>query len=234
MRFLKTLAVAGASAATLLTIGSPAQAQYVGCGTKNSSGNLTDFAAFLGANPGGCAIGDKTYSGFNTAAWGSFPSDTTISISESGALGQSHSLTFTSASGFNGPSYQFDYTVAVNATAVPGTTYDWWRPASTSSLGNPDYTVATSATNPVATVNRDETSGLSPLTNFTAGTTSSNFSVLLNTVPGADGAQQLTQTLSQIVPVSNNVPGPLPILGAAAAFGSVRKLRKFSSLVKQG
>lgn len=28
------------------------------------------------------------------------------------------------------------------------------------------------------------------------------------------------------------VPGPLPILGAAAAFGSVRKLRKFSSLLK--
>jgi hypothetical protein len=234
MRFLKTLAVAGVSAATLLSISSPAQAQYVGCGTSSSSGSLAEFAAFLGANPGGCAIGDKTYSGFNTAAWGSFPSDTTISISESGALGQSHTLSFTSSTGFNGPSYQFDYTIAVNATAVPGTTFNTWRPASTSSLTNPDYAVATSATNPVATVNRDETSGLSPLTNFTPGTTSSNFSVLINTVPGADGPNQLTQTLTQIVPVSNNVPGPLPILGAAAAFGSVRKLRKFSSLVKQG
>jgi hypothetical protein len=186
--------------------------------------SLSDFAAFLAANPGGCAIGDTTYSGFNTADWGSFPVDTTISISESGNLGQTHTLSLTSAMGFNGPSYQFDYTVAVNATAVPGTTFDAWRPGSTSSLGNPDYTMATSATNPVATVIRDENSGLSPKTNFTPGTTSSNFSVLINTVTGFDGPQGFSQTVSQIVP--EPVPGPLTILGAAAAFGFSRRLRR--------
>jgi hypothetical protein len=186
--------------------------------------SLTDFAVFLAANPGGVAIGDTTYSGFNTADWGSFPVDTTISISESGALGQSHSLILNSSVGFNGPRYQFDYTVAVNATAVPGTTFDLWRPASSSSLGNPDYTVATSAINPVATVIRDEYSGLSPKTNFTPGTTSSNFSVLINTVPGFDGPQSVVQTVVQIVP--EPVLGPLPILGAAAAFGFSRRLRR--------
>jgi len=219
MRFLKSFAAAGFSAAALLAFSNPAQAQYVGCGTTNSSGTLTDFAAFLAANAGQCAIGDKTYSGFNTGAWGSFPSDTTISISESGAGGITHSLVFSSAMGFNGPSYQFDYTVALNGTAVPGTTFDFWRPGSTSSLASPDYTVLTSATNPSVTINRDETSGLSPITNFTAGTTTSNFSVAIATVPGNDGPQQLTQTLSQ------QVPGPLPILGAGAAFGFSRKLR---------
>ncbi len=35
-------------------------------------------------------------------------------------------------------------------------------------------------------------------------------------------------------PPTAAVPGPLPILGAAAAFGSVRKLRRFSSALQQG
>ena len=220
MRFFKSFTAAGFSAAALLAFSTPAQAQYTGCGTSNSSGTLADFATFLAANSGQCAIGDKTYSGFNTGAWGSFPSDTTISISESGVDGLTHSLVFSSAMGFNGSSYQFDYTVALNGTAAPNTEFANWRPASTSSLVSPDYTVDTSATNPSVTINRDETSGLSPLTNFTAGTTSSNFSVAIATVSGADGPQQLTQTLSQTV-----VPGPLPILGAGAAFGFSRKLR---------
>jgi hypothetical protein len=45
-----------------------------------------------------------------------------------------------------------------------------------------------------------------------------------------------TDSISQtrIRTEASATPGPLPILGAAAAFGSVRKLRKFSSLIKQG
>jgi hypothetical protein len=44
-----------------------------------------------------------------------------------------------------------------------------------------------------------------------------------------------TDSISQALkPTASATPGPLPILGAAAAFGSVRKLRKFSSLIKQG
>ena len=35
-------------------------------------------------------------------------------------------------------------------------------------------------------------------------------------------------------PPTSATPGPLPILGAAAAFGSVRKLRRLSSALKQG
>jgi hypothetical protein len=44
-----------------------------------------------------------------------------------------------------------------------------------------------------------------------------------------------TDTLvQQVTPQASATPGPLPILGAAAAFGSVRKLRQFSSALKQG
>ena len=35
-------------------------------------------------------------------------------------------------------------------------------------------------------------------------------------------------------PPTSATPGPLPILGAAAAFGSVGKLRRLSSALKQG
>lgn len=38
--------------------------------------------------------------------------------------------------------------------------------------------------------------------------------------------------LQAVTPTATSTPGPLPILGAAAAFGSVRKLRRFSSLLK--
>ena len=45
----------------------------------------------------------------------------------------------------------------------------------------------------------------------------------------------ITDTLvQQVTPQASATPGPLPILGAAAAFGSVRKLRQFSSALKQG
>jgi hypothetical protein len=45
----------------------------------------------------------------------------------------------------------------------------------------------------------------------------------------------ITDTLAQQVNTPPSAtPGPLPILGAAAAFGSVRKLRQFSSALKQG
>jgi hypothetical protein len=41
-----------------------------------------------------------------------------------------------------------------------------------------------------------------------------------------------TGTINAISNTYTQVPAPLPILGAGAAFGSIRKLRKFSSRLK--
>ena len=49
----------------------------------------------------------------------------------------------------------------------------------------------------------------------------------------AIGSDFIEISASNQPPQSNSVPGPLPVLGAVAAFGSVRKLRQFSSALKQ-
>jgi hypothetical protein len=62
------------------------------------------------------------------------------------------------------------------------------------------------------------------------------------TTPGLLGTWTLTGTGDTIevrvaappAPPTSATPGPLPILGAATAFGSVRKLRRYSAALKQG
>lgn len=62
------------------------------------------------------------------------------------------------------------------------------------------------------------------------------------TTPGLLGTWTLAGTGDTIevrvaappAPPTSATPGPLPILGAAAAFGSVRKLRRYSAALKQG
>lgn len=44
-------------------------------------------------------------------------------------------------------------------------------------------------------------------------------------IPGIGALNSVTNTFRQ-------VPGPLPVLGAGLAFGSIHKLRKFSSELK--
>jgi hypothetical protein len=60
-----------------------------------------------------------------------------------------------------------------------------------------------------------------------------DFSGTINVTSGR--MDVITDTLAQqVITPPSATPGPLPILGAAAAFGSVRKLRRFSSALKQG
>lgn len=63
-----------------------------------------------------------------------------------------------------------------------------------------------------------------------------NFASTINVIGGRLDVitDSLVQQLKNPPPPSSAVPGPLPILGAAAALGSVRKLRKFSSALKLG
>ena len=86
---------------------------------------------------------------------------------------------------------------------------------SESSLTNQAFNVSTSATNPTATVTHDETSGLSPLTNFDL--IHLHYHHRHRRFRGwAEWHHSYPESA---------VPGPLPILGAGAAFGFSRKLR---------
>lgn len=56
---------------------------------------------------------------------------------------------------------------------------------------------------------------------------------IYNVAPGS-GLTDIANTFqASIPPLSDPVPGPLPILGTAVAFGSLRKLQKLSSALKQ-
>ncbi len=214
--FSRSLLTAGSCGLLACAFGLPSQAQLIGsCGPNSTSisGSLADFTTLINGNGNACQITDKLFSNFNVASWGLFPSDTTISISESGSGGLTHSIALSSSSGFNSVTpYLFNYTI----TKQGSQTLDWWRPASSTSLGNPDFGITWTATSPAASATRDENSGLSVRNFFTPGTASTDVTTTLNTF--ADGPQSFQLTLFQ-------TPGPLPVLGAGVAFGFSRKLR---------
>ncbi|MFM7465841.1 MAG: hypothetical protein ACKO28_10305 [Cyanobium sp.] len=119
----------------------------------------------------------------------------------------------------------------MSVASGPNTLDQWAATGSSSILGsgfNSTVTATNSAPspNPNGAVNAFSTVG-SPST-FTAGTTSSAFTNTFNVTNNA--FTSFDNSLTQSAPSAT--PGPLPILGAAAAFGSVRKLRRFSSLLK--
>ncbi|MEB3316834.1 MAG: hypothetical protein VKO39_01635 [Cyanobacteriota bacterium] len=176
---------------------------------------MIDFHSFLDTNGNACQISDKNFTNFNTAAWSTYPADTQISLQESGAAGITHSIVLQSASGFNNITpYDFNYSI----TAVGTQTLDWWRPASSSSLGNPGFTIDWTLTNPTTTVSRTAGSGLSPMTNFTVGAITTDVLTKITTQSGSDGPQAIQLTVFQ-------TPGPLPLLGAGLALGFSRKIR---------
>ncbi len=209
------LAAAGFCVLGVLT-SLPAQAALTGsCGPTSTSvaGTITDFTAYLIANSNQCQISDKLFSNFNYAAWANYPGDAQISLSESGSEGITHSITVSSATGFNNTAgYSLNYTITKTGTQ----TLDWWRPSSASSLNNPEFDITWTATNPANTSSRDENSGLSPKNFFTPGTTTTNVTTAI--APINDGPQSISLTLFQ-------TPGPLPIMGAGVAFGFSRRLR---------
>jgi len=231
MKTLQNLTLlAGLTAGLGILQAAPAQAQVcTGNGTSTASFSL----AFLNSNPGlTCTVGDKTYSNFSyTGFTASDAAQNVVNMSESGPGGLQHTIGMMNTSGWTSASNTFSYTVSI--ASGPNTLNQWAATGSSSLIGS-GFTSTVTATNsapspnPNSAINAFSTVG-SPST-FNAGTTSSAFVNTFNV--STVGFTSFDNSLTQAAPTASATPGPLPILGAAAAFGSVRKLRRFSSLLK--
>ena len=147
-------------------------------------------------------------------------------MSESGVGGLQHTIGMQNTSGWTSATSTFNYTVArASGTNV----FDQWGASGSSSIIGSGFSSTVTATNsspspnPNGAINAFSTAG-SPST-FTSNTISSaftnTFQVTTNAFTQFDNS--MTQQASTAPPSS--VPGPLPILGAGAAFGFSRKLR---------
>ncbi|MFM7465840.1 MAG: hypothetical protein ACKO28_10300, partial [Cyanobium sp.] len=205
------------------------QAQVcTGNGTNTASFSL----AFLDANPAlTCTVGDKIYSNFSYTGFVAADSaQNVVNMSESGIGGLQHTIGMMNTSGWTSASNTFNYTISA---VGPGVELNQWAATGGSSIIGSAFNSTVTATssapspNPNGAVNAFTTVG-SPST-FNAGTTSSAFTNTFNVTSNAFTSFDNSLTQRSTVTAT---PGPLPILGAAAAFGSIRKLRRFSSLLK--
>jgi hypothetical protein len=163
--------------------------------------------------PGSCQIGDKIYT-FSKGADTDLPDSTEIMISE--FSGTQHTIIAQNGSGLIGT--KFNYTISV-APSVTNWYLKQWTTDTASSLFGASYQVNTSPTNsadPAVTITIPGDAGPKGPYNFNPNVTSSYFSNMISN--GAVPVQQITNTIIQ-------VPGPLPIVGAATIFGFSRKLR---------
>jgi hypothetical protein len=144
-------------------------------------------------------------------------------MSESGVGGLQHTIGMMNTSGWTSAINTFNYTI----TVTTGTnSLDQWAATGSSSILSSGFTSTVTATNsapspnPNGAVNAFTTVG-SPST-FTAGTLSSAFTNRFDVT--SQGFTSFDNSVNQRLETSS-VPGPLPILGAGAAFGFSRKLR---------
>jgi len=202
-----------------LTAGSPSLAQPV-C----TPGGITQYTGY-GAT--GCKVDDKVFSNFSFTGF-----NASSSIFSVTSLAEQHTF---SASGLNftpGAVASYNYLVTITDGSFGIQAY---RTSATSSeVTLPLMGTKTLTGNPAG------------ITSTAVDTTVGNAVLYPAVEPGpvaftgtinVTGGRMdvFTDSISQALkPTASATPGPLPILGAAAAFGSVRKLRKFSSLIKQG
>jgi hypothetical protein len=219
---LKFAAVLLFASGTLSFVGTaPAHAGVcTGNGTTMGSFDLT----LITSDPAlTCTVGDKTYSNFSyTGFVANIPAQNIVNMSESGVGGLQHTIGMMNTSGWTSASNTFNYTITVSGVNV----LDQWAATGQSSILLSSFTSTVTATNsapspnPNGAVNAFSTVG-SPST-FTAGTTSSAFT---NTfIVSSQGFTAFDNSVTQKAPAAP-APGPLPILGAGAAFGFSRKLR---------
>lgn len=212
--FLKGGALLGV-ASTLLTISAPAARAQGAC--ADTSGNNVVGTGFS------CIIGDKLYSNFSGSAalasseaafqWSQFAPDT-------------YNL---SVQGLFGPGV---YNLAYNVDIIGGSTdvFNILRTSATSAGITPppvEWTKtlaavpATDITPLIAT--QASSGGASVQGTFVPNVQSAAFTSTLTVT--SNTVTQFQDTVSQR-PNGTSVPGPLPLLGAGAAFGFSRKLRR--------
>jgi hypothetical protein len=199
-------------------------------GTVSAASILnTDFA---------CQIGDKIYSNFKTIL------DTTGALGDSSFLFQNIGTNFSLSAfgGFTAGTYEYGYTMTVfNAlasgqalssirtdaanAAIGGTGVPAWTKTLTALTDGPDISTVSSRAGNVSSDNGPVSFDPNDFP------TSADFISKLVVDPLTNNfTPSIVDTAIQKNPKPETVPGPLPILGAAAAFGFSRKLR---SRIKQ-
>jgi hypothetical protein len=211
---LGTALTLGALASVATTL--PANAQIAAC-----SGSYNRATVFSGSFS--CQAGDKIYSNFTAPV--NLPSNFGLIITDTNPF---HTL---STLGTYSPgSYSFSYKVAIDTTLAPNryiSTYSTdFQFAGSPPLGTPVGTKILDATLPnVAPATAKALNGLrpSPPVFLPVGTQAVDFDWSFSIAAGQAGTGTTDTIFQEERTVS--VPGPLSIVGAAAAFGFSRKLR---------
>jgi len=229
---MKKLISAGLLAATALsfTAVSPAKAAS-GC----MGGALGMYTwGEIKATPGfTCVIGDKTYSDFSYSSMKNDAGSTiynpiddgdVFNFSQTGATGLTHNLNVNSANNWSNAKVMLNYKVTVSSGTnklknysanLTGDNGTQWAMSLAATNG-----VSPSATTGFPTFGQPATT---PTKLFNANVSTTDFSNEVIANATGDGVTQFSNRLNQQVPPE--VPGPLPLLGAGAAFGFSRKLR---------
>lgn len=230
--FMKTLRstflLAGLLGSVTLLHDTAANAAVTGCAGGTSGQAL--WSDIVGTPGFTCTIDDKAYSNFtyssviNTAGFTYSGIDLTdqFSFSTIGALGLTHNMNVQSSNSFMNARVSLGYTVT---RVGPPNFFKNYSGNITGDNGT-NWALSISATN--APSSPSTTSGYptlaqaatTPNVAFSSGTTTSTFTNLLIADQNGNGVTQFSNRLTQ------EVPGPLPLLGAGAAFGFSRKLRR--------
>jgi hypothetical protein len=210
---------------------SSAQAAVTGC-----AGGSTGQALWsdISGTPGfACTIGDKIYSNFSYSSVlnqygpsfssGIDPTDQ-FSFSTIGPGGLIHNLNVQSLNSFINSKVTLTYDVTVVGSSNVLNTYSGNITGDNATLWAMSL-AATNAASPSLTQGPPVYPGLNqsattPTLSFNPNVTSTTFTSTLLADPNGAGVTQFSNRLTQAV------PGPLPILGAGAAFGFSRKLRR--------
>jgi hypothetical protein len=223
----KLTLTAGILAAGTLSFGaiSPAHAADPGsCYTSGLGGSSVYFyTTLVGLGTTGCLVGDKVYSDFQftpisgqaipaAAPWG-------FTFS-----GPNHTL---SASSLNYGTGSFEYMYKVSLfNAVGGQQFVNYRNSlTTSQVGTNTFTKTLETITPGSITGTSSSSGSTGnLISFSPGEVGPiYFKSVVDVTAGK--VDVLTDSLTQLKG-GDEVPGPLPIIGAGAAFGFSRRLRK--------
>jgi hypothetical protein len=201
--------VAGFASAASLGV-APAHAQFTGCGASSTSA-VASFSSLVSGGATSCQVGDKIYSDF-VFTIGTTDPNANILLGNPLATPEQHTLVASANSWTNGT---FNYKVSVAPSAAPlqikGIKFD-----TQSSLISPGYTWTAAAPELGANVTLSQTT---PSSGALMGGPSSVINISHTLTNTGDPLQGWTDSIVQ-------TPGPLPILGAGAAFGFSRKLRR--------
>jgi hypothetical protein len=200
-----------------------------GCnGSANSVGGfVADFLKFLDTSGAtGCTVRDKFYK-LSASTFANFdPNETFLQISQSTFNPLSHAIKLSNVSGFQPGIFNFNYTISV---VLPSNLKisQWFASAEPADNDFSQYTLVTDTNFTPSTSIMYPAMASGPTVLIPGNQQSVDFTNELTVVDGFPGPNGFTNTVRQapIETPPDSVPGPLPLLGAAAAFGFSRKLR---------